>query len=93
MKRGSISKRIKDLPVTSISDVNTEQNQTGDWRSQTPSVDQGKCNLCGICWMFCPENAIRPKGGQFELLLTYCKGCGICVQECPKKAISIRDGK
>lgn len=42
----------------------------------------GNCNLCGICWFFCPDLAVRPEG-DMDILPDYCKGCGICARECP----------
>jgi len=63
---------------------------TGDWRSERPVRDQEKCNKCGMCWLFCPEAAIRPQeDGLFETDLFYCKGCGICAMECPKDVITM----
>jgi len=47
-------------------------------------VDKEKCNFCGLCEMYCPENAINE---ELEVDLAFCKGCGICANECPKKAI------
>jgi len=52
-------------------------------------LDPEKCNRCGVCWMYCPDNAIQAKGGLFHISYTYCKGCGICAKECPKGAIVI----
>jgi len=81
--------RMKDMPVTAISFLTTEGNETGDWRSQRPLLDSEKCNRCGLCWMYCPDNAIRPEQDSFKILYTYCKGCGICAKECPRGAISM----
>ena len=50
----------------------------------------GYCNLCGNCWIFCPDIAIRQKGDFYEIEYDYCKGCGICVEECPTKSISLK---
>lgn len=58
--------------------------QTGSWRVFRPVVDREQCNACGLCAMYCPDNAISE---DLEVDLTYCKGCGICANECPKKAI------
>ena len=48
----------------------------------------GKCNLCGVCWKFCPHFSILEKEGKMEINYDYCKGCGICAQECPRAVIS-----
>jgi 2-oxoacid:acceptor oxidoreductase delta subunit (pyruvate/2-ketoisovalerate family) len=49
----------------------------------------GRCNNCGICWLFCPDNAVRFEGGEYSFNYDYCKGCGICQNECPRKVISL----
>ena len=81
--------RMKDMPVTGISFLTTEGNETGDWRSQRPVLDSERCNRCGLCWMYCPDNAIRQEQDSFIILYTYCKGCGICAEECPRGAIAM----
>ena len=87
MKKRYSVKCLKELPVTAISFLSTEGNETGEWRSQRPVLDLEKCNRCGICWMYCPDNAIVPGGEVFQISYRYCKGCGICAKECPKSAI------
>jgi pyruvate ferredoxin oxidoreductase gamma subunit len=69
---------------------NASEYRTGDWRSQHPEFDYNKCKPCGLCYIFCPDASIEPKGdGYFKANLYYCKGCGICAKECPKKAITM----
>ena len=73
---------------------NASQYKTGDWRSQRPILDRGKCIKCGLCYLFCPEGCIRQEtDGYFVSNLFYCKGCGICANECPKKAIKMEEEK
>lgn len=50
----------------------------------------GYCNLCGNCWVFCPDIAIRRQEDRYEINYDYCKGCGICVEECPTKSMSLK---
>ena len=69
---------------------NSKKNKTGSWRSFRPIKDKSKCTKCGLCWLFCPENAINEK---FEINYDYCKGCGICANECPFKAIRMEKEK
>ena len=69
---------------------NSKENKTGGWRSKKPIIIFDKCKRCGVCWMFCPDNAIhKTKAGAFEVDYDFCKGCGICARECPFKAIDM----
>jgi pyruvate ferredoxin oxidoreductase delta subunit len=49
-------------------------------------MDEGKCNKCLLCWIYCPEACISKK---IEIDYNYCKGCGVCAEECPRKAIEM----
>ena len=69
---------------------NADLRRTGDWRSQRPTTDREKCNKCGLCWLYCPDAAIKPsEDGYYWTDLFYCKGCGICARACPKAAITM----
>lgn len=62
---------------------------TGDWRTSEPKFDREKCNLCGRCWLSCPEMAIFHDTDDYPVIdYRYCKGCLVCVYECPKEAIT-----
>ena len=65
--------------------------KTGAWRTFKPVIDQGKCVKCLICWIYCPDAAIKRKDGEVEIDYEYCKGCGICAAECPVKAIRMEE--
>jgi pyruvate ferredoxin oxidoreductase delta subunit len=67
-------------------------HKTGGWRSSRPVHNKSKCNMCGLCWAFCPEGAIRMER-DFTIDLDYCKGCGICAKECPAAAITMVEEK
>ena len=78
---------------------NSEEYETGSWRSSRPIIDMDRCSHCLFCWLFCPEGAIQVKDGKLAGIdLDHCKGCGICAHECPRKAItmveeaSVREG-
>ncbi len=60
-------------------------NLTGAWRSMRPVMDAGRCNQCGLCWMYCPEGCISH--GNIVIDYDYCKGCGICAVECKRGAL------
>ncbi len=82
----------KDVEIGSIvtEPGSASQYQTGDWRSQRPSLNRKKCIRCGICYIFCPEGCITQNTeGYFESNLFYCKGCGTCACECPTQAITM----
>lgn len=49
----------------------------------------GHCNLCGNCWLFCPDIAVKLVNEHYEIDYDYCKGCGICSHECPCSFISM----
>lgn len=82
----------KDLEIGAIitEPGNASQYQTGSWRTERPIIDLDKCTKCGLCYVFCPDMAIKVNDeGYPETDLFYCKGCGICVAECPKQAITM----
>ena len=93
VQRSTRAKRQAQQPA--IGAVITEpgstiRNKTGGWRSFRPVLDQEKCRRCGICWQFCPDNAItRNEKGEFVINYDYCKGCGICAKGCPFGAIAM----
>jgi len=63
--------------------------KTGLWRTRRPIIDKEKCTKCGICWMYCPDNAVlKNHDDYYEINYEICKGCGICVEECPAEAIT-----
>ncbi len=65
----------------------SRDNLTGAWRSLRPVMDAGRCNQCGICWLYCPEGCISH--GDIVIDYDFCKGCGICASECRRGALSM----
>lgn len=54
------------------------------------SIDENKCDGCGLCVTGCPEGAIQLIDGKARLVSDlFCDGLGACIGECPKKAIKI----
>ncbi|MDH7599885.1 MAG: 4Fe-4S binding protein [Sedimentisphaerales bacterium] len=54
------------------------------------SIDQSKCDGCGLCITACAEQAIELVGGKAVLKADrYCDGLGACVGQCPRGAISL----
>ncbi len=82
----------KDLAVGCVVENagNADTYKSGDWRSMRPIWDKDRCIKCGVCYIFCPDMAIKEtEDGYFEADLFYCKGCGICVRECVTGAIRL----
>jgi pyruvate ferredoxin oxidoreductase delta subunit len=82
----------KDMEVGNVITEagNASLRKTGDWRTERPIIDKEKCNKCGLCWLYCPDAAIKPvEGGYYEPDLFYCKGCGICARVCSREAITM----
>ena len=56
------------------------------------TIDQEKCNGCGLCVNACHERAIGLKDGKAVLLREdYCDGLGDCLPACPMNAISFEE--
>lgn len=56
------------------------------------SIDQDKCNGCGLCATACHEGAIGMVDGKARLLREdYCDGLGDCLPACPTGAISFEE--
>lgn len=66
---------------------------TGEWRTNTPVLEEEKCKQCLLCTPVCPDGCILVKDGKRQPIdYDHCKGCGICAKVCPFGAISMKEG-
>lgn len=72
----------------------SKQFMTGEWRTNTPVIDEDNCRHCLLCVPYCPDSCITVKDGKRQAIdYDHCKGCGICVAACPFHAITMKEGK
>jgi heterodisulfide reductase subunit A len=57
---------------------------------EVATINQEKCNLCGICITSCPTNAIKKHKNKVTVDKISCVGCGVCVPTCPNDAIDLK---
>ncbi len=82
----------RGLPLAGVvSPSETAQPRTGGWRTGLkPAVDLSLCVNCLLCWLYCPDSAVRLDGTAFDGFdLDHCKGCELCAEVCPVDAIEM----
>jgi Pyruvate/2-oxoacid:ferredoxin oxidoreductase delta subunit len=56
------------------------------------TIDESKCNGCGVCIPACVEGALRIIEGKARLISDkYCDGLGACLGNCPQDAITVQE--
>lgn len=56
------------------------------------TIDEEKCNGCGLCIPNCPEGALQIIDGKARLVSDlFCDGLGACIGHCPEGAITIEE--
>ncbi len=59
-------------------------------RRKIITINEEKCDGCGLCVTACAEGALQIIDGKARLVSeTYCDGLGACLGECPQGAIDI----
>ncbi|MBW2333847.1 MAG: 4Fe-4S binding protein, partial [Deltaproteobacteria bacterium] len=54
------------------------------------TIDEEKCDGCGVCIPACAEGALQIIDGKARLVKeSYCDGLGACLNECPQGAITL----
>lgn len=79
---------VADVAIGGVipSTGNSNDYETGSWRTERPAFDPTICTSCLICWITCPDTSILVENGKVIGIDTkHCKGCGICAKECPTK--------
>ena len=73
-----------------INPPNTQEYNTGTWRTMRPVLNKEKCIHCMQCWLFCPDEAIIVENEEMKgHSLVHCKGCGLCIASCRSGAINL----
>ena len=59
-------------------------------KRQIISIDQERCDGCGMCAPSCAEGALQIVNGKARLVKeSYCDGLGACLGDCPQGALTI----
>ena len=61
-------------------------------KRQIISINEEKCDGCGVCIPSCAEGALKIVDGKARLIKeSYCDGLGACLNECPQGAITMEE--
>lgn len=94
MERVKLLRKAPSERVDDFQEVNPGYDEENARQEASRCFHCGTCDLCGICYRFCPDLSVllgdRP--GMNRLDGDHCKGCGICAQECPRGAIVMERG-
>lgn len=68
--------------------------EIGSWKTFRPVIDYPRCIKCWLCWLHCPDTAIKLRQDDFPYSeYAECKGCGACSEVCPVKCIEMQRNK
>ena len=80
-----------ELGATIPTSGNSDEFETGGWRSEVPDIDTENCTGCMLCYFYCPDASIIIEDDKaVGIDLKHCKGCGICAKECPAECITMK---
>lgn len=69
---------------------NSNDFNTGEWRTNKPIFKAELCKQCLLCVPVCPDSSIPVKDfKRLDFDYDHCKGCGICAKVCPFNAIEM----
>jgi 2-oxoacid:acceptor oxidoreductase delta subunit (pyruvate/2-ketoisovalerate family) len=76
-------------PGGEVDPAGAARPRTGGWRTGLrPEVSLDGCVNCLLCWLYCPDSAVRLDGTDFVGFdLDLCKGCELCAAVCPTGAV------
>lgn len=60
---------------------------SGDVNAEQPVVVRAACIACGVCFDYCPVDAIHFREGKAWIDPQQCLACLICIDHCPQNAI------
>jgi NAD-dependent dihydropyrimidine dehydrogenase PreA subunit len=61
-------------------------------KNMPPVIDKQLCNLCGLCYLYCPEDVFGPIKNEQPPTVDHpreCWYCAVCVMECPVAAVDL----
>jgi len=65
----------------------TKESKAAQHATHPPTLDEAKCNACGVCVEGCPFKALTLKGGQPVRDTGKCMYCSNCLFACPQGAL------
>lgn len=87
--RDSLPEWASGIPGNTCMEAGFLMTDNSGWREIQPSIDTDACTGCGMCYLYCPDGAIKMDDGKATVDFGFCKGCGICARMCRPKALTM----